>query len=60
MACSEQVRITGYLSNQRVLEELLAARALVLPSFAEGLPGVFFEALAVGRPVDQHLHRRPP
>jgi glycosyltransferase involved in cell wall biosynthesis len=22
-----------------------------LPSFAEGLPGVFFEALAVGRPV---------
>jgi len=46
-----QVRITGYLSNQKVLEELLAARALVLPSFAEGLPGVFFEALAVGRPV---------
>ena len=28
-----------------------AARALVLPSFAEGLPGVFFEALALGRPV---------
>lgn len=46
-----QVRITGYLSNQGVLDELLAARALVLPSFAEGLPGVFFESLAVGRPV---------
>ena len=46
-----RVRITGYLSNQRVLEELLAARALVLPSFAEGLPGVFFEAMALGRPV---------
>ena len=45
------MRITGYLSNQRVLEELLAARALVLPSFAEGLPGVFFEAMALGRPV---------
>jgi glycosyltransferase involved in cell wall biosynthesis len=45
------VRITGYLSNQGVLEELLAARALVLPSFAEGLPGVFFEALSLGRPV---------
>ena len=45
------MRITGYLSNQKVLEELLAARALVLPSFAEGLPGVFFEALALGRPV---------
>jgi glycosyltransferase involved in cell wall biosynthesis len=47
----ERVRITGYLSNQRVLEELIAARALVLPSFAEGLPGVFFESLALGRPV---------
>lgn len=45
------MRITGYLSNQKVLEELLAARALVLPSFAEGLPGVFFEAMALGRPV---------
>jgi glycosyltransferase involved in cell wall biosynthesis len=46
-----QLRITGYLSNQGVLHELLAARALVLPSFAEGLPGVFFEALSLGRPV---------
>jgi colanic acid/amylovoran biosynthesis glycosyltransferase len=46
-----QVRITGYLSNQGVLQELRAARALVLPSFAEGLPGVFFEALSLGRPV---------
>jgi colanic acid/amylovoran biosynthesis glycosyltransferase len=46
-----RVRITGYLSNQRVLEELVAARALILPSFAEGLPGVFFESLALGRPV---------
>ena len=45
------VRITGYLSNQGVCDELLASRALVLPSFAEGLPGVFFEALALGRPV---------
>jgi glycosyltransferase involved in cell wall biosynthesis len=47
----DRVRITGYLSNQGVLEELLAARALTLPSFAEGLPGVFFESLALGRPV---------
>jgi len=47
----DRVRITGYLSNQRVLEELVVARALVLPSFAEGLPGVFFESLALGRPV---------
>jgi colanic acid/amylovoran biosynthesis glycosyltransferase len=47
----DHVRITGYLSNQEVCEELLKSRALVLPSFAEGLPGVFFEALALGRPV---------
>ncbi len=47
----ERVRITGYLSNQGVRDELLAARALILPSFAEGLPGVFFESLALGRPV---------
>ena len=46
-----QVRIAGYLNEQGVMEELLAARALVLPSFAEGLPGVFFEAMALGRPV---------
>lgn len=51
LGLSGHVRITGYLSNQGVLEELLAARALVLPSFAEGLPGVFFESLALGRPV---------
>jgi colanic acid/amylovoran biosynthesis glycosyltransferase len=51
LCLQDRVRITGYLSNQGVLEELVAARALVLPSFAEGLPIVFFEALAVGRPV---------
>jgi glycosyltransferase involved in cell wall biosynthesis len=47
----DSVRITGFLSNQDVRNQLLAARALVLPSFAEGLPVVMFEALALGRPV---------
>jgi glycosyltransferase involved in cell wall biosynthesis len=51
LGLKDHVRITGYLSNQGVCEELLSSRVLVLPSFAEGLPGVFFEALALGRPV---------
>lgn len=45
------VRITGWLSSDQVRHELLAARALVLPSFAEGLPVVIMEAMAVRRPV---------
>lgn len=48
---TEQVRITGWISSERVREELLAARALVLPSFAEGLPVVIMEAMALRRPV---------
>ncbi len=45
------VRITGFLDNQGVRRELEAARALVMSSFAEGLPVVIMEALAMGRPV---------
>jgi glycosyltransferase involved in cell wall biosynthesis len=47
----KQVRITGWISSSAVREELLAARALVLPSFAEGLPVVIMEAMALRRPV---------
>lgn len=45
------VRITGWLSSAQVREEILAARALVLPSLAEGLPVVLMEAMALRRPV---------
>ncbi|MCO5165844.1 MAG: glycosyltransferase family 4 protein [Planctomycetes bacterium] len=45
------VEITGWASGERVREELQAARAMVLPSFAEGLPVGVMEALALGRPV---------
>ena len=45
------LRITGWISNATVRDELLAARALLLPSFAEGLPVVLMEALALGRPA---------
>ncbi|MHC8354593.1 glycosyltransferase [Pseudomonas sp. LB3P81] len=46
-----QVRITGWISSDQVRTEILAARALVLPSFAEGLPVVIMEAMALRRPV---------
>lgn len=47
----QRVRITGWISGAQVREELLAARAMVLPSFAEGLPVVIMEAMALRRPV---------
>jgi len=48
---SARVVITGWLTNAQVREQILASRALVLPSFAEGLPVVIMEALALHRPV---------
>ncbi len=50
-ALSKCMRITGWLGSRAVREELLAARGLVLPSFAEGLPVAIMEAMALGRPV---------
>jgi colanic acid/amylovoran biosynthesis glycosyltransferase len=48
---SDCVSITGWASTDEVVERLQSARAMVLPSFAEGLPVVIMEALALGRPV---------
>jgi colanic acid/amylovoran biosynthesis glycosyltransferase len=45
------VHVTGWISGEQVREQILAARALVLPSFAEGLPVVLIEAMALRRPV---------
>ena len=47
----KNVRVTGWINATQVREEILAARALVLPSFAEGLPVVIMEAMALRRPV---------
>lgn len=46
-----KVRITGWISSNQVRDEILAAQALLLPSFAEGLPVVIMEAMALKRPV---------
>jgi glycosyltransferase involved in cell wall biosynthesis len=47
----DHIKITGWLSGKQVRDELISARALVLPSFAEGLPVVIMEAMALKRPV---------
>ena len=47
----ETLKITGWLDERAVCEEILASRALVLPSFGEGLPVVIMESFALARPV---------
>ncbi|MEA3172934.1 MAG: colanic acid/amylovoran biosynthesis glycosyltransferase [Gammaproteobacteria bacterium] len=45
------VSITGWIGGDEVRAQLQAARAMVLPSFAEGLPVVIMEAMALRRPI---------
>lgn len=45
------ITLTGWLDEAGVRAELAAAQALVMPSFAEGLPMVVMEAMAAARPV---------
>ena len=46
-----QIGLTGWLDEAGVRAEIARADALVMPSFAEGLPMVIMEAMAMARPV---------
>ncbi|MDD9741389.1 glycosyltransferase [Marinovum sp. SP66] len=47
----DMVDFAGYRSQSEVARALKVTDALVLPSFAEGVPVVLMEAMAAGRPV---------
>jgi colanic acid/amylovoran biosynthesis glycosyltransferase len=51
LGLGQSVNLTGTITQDEVKMEILRARALVLPSFAEGLPVVLMESLALKRPV---------
>jgi colanic acid/amylovoran biosynthesis glycosyltransferase len=48
---ADVVKLHGWVANKEVLALIKSSRALLLPSYAEGLPVVIMEALALGRPV---------
>jgi glycosyltransferase involved in cell wall biosynthesis len=45
------IRLAGWLSTDDVRRAIRGSRAMVVPSFAEGLPVVLMESLALRRPV---------
>ncbi len=47
----DRITLTGWLDGDAVRRELATAQALVMPSFAEGLPVAIMEAMAMRRPV---------
>ncbi len=47
----DRIELAGWLDGDSVRNEIVQSRALVLPSFGEGLPVVIMEALALARPV---------
>ncbi len=51
LGLSGRVEITGWVDEVQIRRRILESRDVVLASFAEGLPMVTMEALALGRPV---------
>ena len=54
----DRVTLAGWKTGSEIRQMMLDSRALVMPSFAEGLPVVLMESLALKRPVDQHVRGR--
>ncbi len=50
-ALQAHIKVTGWISSEDVRKHILAAQALVLPSFGEGLPVVIMETMSLRRPV---------
>ncbi|UXX83520.1 glycosyltransferase [Roseovarius pelagicus] len=48
---SRNITFSGWLDEAGVRDALAASHALIMPSFAEGLPMVVMEAMAAARPV---------
>ncbi len=47
----DHVTLTGWKAGHEIKDYLIASRGFVMASFAEGLPVVIMEAMALGRPV---------
>lgn len=46
-----QIKLAGWMGQPEVRQHIRSSRAMVLPSFAEGLPVVLMESMALRRPV---------
>ncbi|MCX7566449.1 glycosyltransferase family 4 protein [Sulfitobacter sp. F26169L] len=51
LGLQDHITLTGWVDEARILAELQNAHALLMPSFAEGLPMVVMEAMAAARLV---------
>ena len=51
LGIEQQVSISGWIGEHQVRDLIMQSRAMILPSFAEGLPVAIMESFALRRPV---------